>query len=107
MIDTSFLAQLARFSLVIKHRVLSQYAGSRQSAAFGRGTVFKDHRPYAPGDDFRNIDWKVFARTDDLYIKNYEEERNLTVHIIIDTSASMNFGSATKKIEADVSMIIW
>lgn len=99
MIDTSFLAQLARFSLVIKQRVLSQYSGSRQSMAHGKGNIFKDHRPYTAGDDFRNIDWKVFARTDDLYIKNYEEERNLTVHIIIDTSASMNFGSTVKKID--------
>ncbi len=84
---------------MIKQRVLSQYSGSRQSMAHGKGNIFKDHRPYTAGDDFRNIDWKVFARTDDLYIKNYEEERNLTVHIIIDTSASMNFGSTVKKID--------
>ena len=99
MIDQSFLQQLARFQLVVKKRVISQYAGGRRSTAAGKGMTFKDHRAYAPGDDFRNIDWKVYARTDDLYIKNFEEERNLTVHIIIDQSASMKFGGTIKKFD--------
>jgi len=73
--------------------------GAKKSIAAGRGLLFKDHRIYAPGDDFRAIDWKVFARTDDLYIKNYEEERNLTVHIILDSSASMNYGKPITKFD--------
>ena len=99
MIDTSFLDQLGRFSLVVRKRVTSSYTGPRKSIASGRGMAFKDHRIYAPGDDFRLIDWKVFARTDDLYIKNYEEERNLTVHVIVDHSASMNFGKTLSKFD--------
>ena len=67
--------------------------------AQGRGTTFKDHRIYSPGDDFRSIDWRVYARTDDLYIKNYEEERNLNVHILVDVSASMDFGKPTSKFD--------
>jgi len=99
MIDTSFLNQLDKFNLIINKRVTSKYTGQRKSIAQGRGVVFKDHRLYAPGDDFRTIDWKVFARTDNLYVKNYEEERNLTVHIIVDRSASMNFGKQPTKFD--------
>jgi len=94
MITAEFLDQLSRFSLIVHKRVTSNYAGSRRSITQGRGIMFKDHRMYAPGDDFRSIDWKLFARTDDLYIKNFEEDRNIIVHIIIDNSASMNFGSS-------------
>jgi len=93
MITAEFLDQLSRFSLIVHKRVTSNYAGPRRSVTHGRGITFKDHRMYSPGDDFRSIDWKVFARTDDLYIKNFEEDRNLIVHVIIDNSASMNFRS--------------
>jgi uncharacterized protein (DUF58 family) len=99
MIDLGFLHELDRFSLIIRKRVTSKYTGPRKSIAVGRGMIFKDHRLYAPGDDFRSIDWKVYARTDDLYIKNFEEERNLVVHIIVDCSSSMNFGKPNTKFE--------
>jgi len=99
LIDTKFLDQLARFSLVVHKRVTSSYTGPRRSIALGRGLTFKDYRIYAPGDDFRSIDWKVYARTDDLYVKTYEEERNLVVHIIVDSSSSMDFGQKIKKFE--------
>ena len=69
-ITTDFLSQLDKFSLIINKRVTSSYSGPRRSIASGRGMMFKDHRIYSPGDDFRAIDWKVFARTDDLHIKN-------------------------------------
>lgn len=96
MIDTLFLSGLERFNLIIRKRVTSNYSGQRKSRAFGRGMIFKDHRIYAPGDDFRAIDWKVYARTDNLMVKNYEEERNLVVHIVADRSESMNFGKPSK-----------
>lgn len=99
MIDTEFLDQLDRFHLVVSKRVTSTYAGPRRSIASGRGLIFKDYRVYSPGDDIRLIDWRIFARTDDLYVKNYEEERNLTVHVIIDSSASMGFGKPTTKFD--------
>jgi len=99
MINTDFLNQLDRFHLVVKKRVTSNYTGPRRSIAGGRGLTFKDNRAYSPGDDIRLIDWKVFARTDHLYIKTFEEERNLTVHIIIDSSASMGFGKPTSKFD--------
>lgn len=97
MINTEFLHQLDRFSLIINKRITSNYIGERFSKATGRGLIFKDHAIYAPGEDFRSVDWRVFGRTDKLYVKRYEEERNLTVHVILDSSASMNFGSNITK----------
>lgn len=98
-IKTDFLKQLDRFQLIIRKRVTSSYSGPRESKQTGRGLVFKDHKEYAAGDDFRSIDWNVFARTENFFIKRYEEERNMTVHIIVDGSASMNFGKDIKKFE--------
>src|SRR3990172_2427027 len=99
MINTEFLHQLDRFSLIINKRITSNYIGERFSQATGRGLIFKDHTIYAPGEDFRSIDWRVFGRTDKLYIKRYEEERNLVVHVVLDFSASMNFGTVMTKAE--------
>lgn len=99
MIETSFLDHLKKFSLIVNKRVTSVYSGQKLSTAAGRGISFRDHRIYSFGDDFRSIDWKVYARTDDLYIKNYEEERNLNVHILVDYSASMNFGKPISKFD--------
>ena len=99
MIDISFLDQLSRFNLVINKRVTSNIIGPRKSVMAGRGSTFKDYRIYAPGDDIRLIDWKVYARTDNLYLKVHEEEKNLTVHIIIDRSASMDFGKPISKFD--------
>ena len=98
-IETGFLGQLDRFNLIIHKRVTSKYIGPRKSASTGRGLIFKEHRIYAPGDDIRSIDWRVFARTDHLYVKTYEEERNLAVHILVDYSASMNFGKPLTKFD--------
>jgi uncharacterized protein (DUF58 family) len=98
-IDTSFLRQLDRFDIMLKKRVISNYSGSRQSRNFGSGLVFFDYKDYVPGDDFRSVDWRVFARTDEFYVRRYEEERNMHIHVVIDASASMNFGKKTKKFE--------
>ncbi len=99
MIDASFLDQLGRFNIIIQKRVASNYSGARLSSAHGRGIVMKDHRIYTPGDDFRAIDWKVFGRTDKLHIRTFEEERNLNVHVILDSSASMDFGGKITKFD--------
>ena len=97
MIDTEFLKHLERLSLIINKRVTSNYVGERESVFTGEGLVFKDHRIYAPGDEIKNLDWKVYARTDDLFVRTFEAERNLTVHVILDMSASMDFGKPIKK----------
>jgi uncharacterized protein (DUF58 family) len=97
MIDLEFLQHLKRLSLLLNKKVTSNYVGERASPAAGRGLVLKDHIPYTWGDDFRSIDWRIFARTDKLFVKRYEEERNLTLHIIQDMSASMDYGDGKKK----------
>lgn len=99
MIKTDFLHQLDKLSLILNKRVTSNFVGQRKSLALGRGIIFSDYGRYAYGDDFRAIDWKVYARTDKLFIKRYEEERNLTVHVVVDFSGSMNFGKGIKKSE--------
>ncbi len=98
-IDTKFLHLLNRFSLIIRKRVTSNYSGSRRSIAFGHGLTIKDYRDYVRGDDLRLLDWKIMARTNKLYIRQYEEDRTLTVHIILDYSASMNFGDKMTKFD--------
>ena len=98
-IDIDFLNELNRFNILLKKRVLSQFQGNRQSSAQGEGLVFKDFREYTPGDDIRNIDWKVYARTAKYYIKEFEEERNLILRVMLDRSKSMDFGKNIKKFE--------
>ncbi|MDO8555649.1 MAG: DUF58 domain-containing protein [Nanoarchaeota archaeon] len=99
MIDTNFLKHLDRLNLIINKKITSSITGIRSSKQTGRGLLFKDYRQYAQGDDIKNIDWKVFARTEDMYVRSFEEEKHLTVHIILDTSASMDFGTPIKKSE--------
>ncbi len=79
----------------IKTRGLSQniFAGEYHSAFKGRGMIFSEVREYQPGDDIRDIDWNVTARYNKPYVKVYEEERELTVMLLIDVSGSRNFGA--------------
>lgn len=99
MITADFLDHLSRFRLIISKKVTSNYTGRRQSLYTGSGSTIKDYRIYSPGDDFRLIDWKIYARTDHLYIRRYEEERNLVMHALVDASASMNYGTPVTKFE--------
>lgn len=79
----------------IRTRGLSQniFAGEYHSAFKGRGMIFSEVREYMPGDDVRDIDWNVTARQNKPYVKVYEEERELTLMILIDVSGSRNFGA--------------
>ncbi len=95
-LSLEFLRQLDRFRLVLKRRVSSKYHGSRESSFAGSGLTFKDYKDYVPGDDFRNIDWRIYGRTGKFYVRRFEEERNATVHCIVDASASMDFGDPRK-----------
>jgi len=97
MIEGDFLKHLNRMNLLIDKRISSNYAGERKSLHTGRGNMFKDHRMYSFGDDFRDVDWKVYGRTDKLHVKRYEEDKSLTTHIIIDASNSMDFKSEDVK----------
>ena len=93
MINPEFFDQLKRFSFLVKKRVSSAYAGGRRSKAYGRGIETIDYREYYPGDDIKAIDWKIYGRTEKLHIRRFEEEKNLTTHILIDSSKSMDFST--------------
>jgi uncharacterized protein (DUF58 family) len=100
MIDPAFLDELSRFDAVLKRKTTSMYQGEQDSPNVGEGLTFSDYRRYSPGDDIRLVDWRVFARTEEFFIKQFEEERNLTLHVLLDASASMDFGDeATHKFE--------
>src|SRR3989338_4013846 len=99
MIRTDFLRQLDKFNLVVKKRVTSSFTGERRADYAGAGLIFRDYANYVYGDDFKSIDWRAYAKTEKLFVKRYEEDRNLTVHIVIDFSGSMDFGSKVKKFE--------
>jgi uncharacterized protein (DUF58 family) len=91
-------AELARGARTLKVRsrreVSGVLAGGYRSAFRGGGLEFEESRAYAPGDDVRAIDWNAFARTGALYVKHYREERDQTLLLVVDVSASMGFGTA-------------
>lgn len=93
VISTDFVQSLNRISPILKKKVYADRQGDHETQNTGDGLVFRDFKAYVPGDDFRHIDWKIYARTDKFYIRRFETERNVTVHILVDSSASMNFGS--------------
>jgi len=90
--DTEFFKELERFALLVKKRVSTAYSGGRKSLRFGHGISPVGYREYRKGDDFKLVDWKVYGRTEKLYIKEHEEERSLVVHILLDASGSMGYG---------------
>jgi uncharacterized protein (DUF58 family) len=96
-VDASELIRKVR-KIEIKTRGLSQhvFAGEYHSAFKGRGVTFSEVREYQYGDDIRNIDWNVTARFHHPYVKVFEEERELTVLLLVDTSGSRNFGSVSQ-----------
>ena len=71
-------------------------AESAPTSRRGRGLEFSDFRQYRPGDDFRHIDWNIYSRLDQLFLKLHASEEDLTLHLIVDASASMGFGEPSK-----------
>ena len=91
------LAQLAPFELRAKMIVEGITSGTHRSPYQGLAVEFAQHRPYVAGDNLRHLDWKVFGRSDKLYLKQYQQETNLDVVILVDGSASMRFGTMKVK----------
>ncbi|MBM3473742.1 MAG: DUF58 domain-containing protein [Armatimonadetes bacterium] len=87
------LAKLSSMELRARAVVEGHYSGQHASAYRGASVEFVDHREYAPGDEPRHIDWRVYGRTDRLYVKQYEAETNLDLHLLLDVSRSMDFAS--------------
>jgi uncharacterized protein (DUF58 family) len=92
MIEPDFLEELDRFEVSFDRQVDTVRQGGRRSLEIGEGQRFSDYRQYSPGDDIRLVDWKLLARTDELHVKQFEAERELVVHVLLDSSASMDFG---------------
>jgi uncharacterized protein (DUF58 family) len=86
------LALLGRLDLAHRLPLAGLYAGERRSPRFARSPEFSDFRPYAPGDDFRQIDWKAYARLERLLLRLYVAEEESALNVVLDTSASMSMG---------------
>lgn len=91
------LVQLAPFELRAKMIVEGVMSGMHRSPYQGMAVEFAEHRQYVSGDDIRHLDWKVFGRSDKLYIKQYQQETNLDIVLMVDASASMRYGSLKVK----------
>jgi len=91
------LAQLAPFELRAKMIVEGVMSGMHRSPYQGMAVEFAEHRQYVPGDDLKHLDWKVYGRSDKLYIKQYQQETTLDVILLVDASASMSYGSLKVK----------
>lgn len=87
------VSRLSRLDLVARLVVEGFITGLHQSPYHGFSVEFSEYRQYMPGDALRDLDWKVFGKTDRLYVKQYEEETNLKAYILLDASASMAYGS--------------
>lgn len=90
-LNPSALSKLANLELKAKFVVEGFMTGLHKSPYHGFSVEFAEHRQYMPGDDLKHLDWKVFARTDKYFIKQYEEETNLKAYILLDISKSMDF----------------
>jgi uncharacterized protein (DUF58 family) len=89
------IARIARLQLRARYIVEGFLSGMHRSPYFGQSVEFLQHRPYVTGDDLRHLDWKVWARQDRLYIKQYAEDTNLRCTLLVDVSASMEYGNGS------------
>src|SRR5512140_74951 len=96
LLTTELLRRLEQFQLLAARRAKSVARGERRSRARGQSVEFADYRDYAHGDDFRYLDWNLYGRLDRLFVKLYEEERELPVRVFLDASESMTFGEPVK-----------
>jgi len=96
LLTADLLRRLEQFQLLAARRAKSSAKGERRSKARGQSVEFADYRTYVAGDDFRYLDWNLYGRLERLFLKLYEEERELPVRIFLDASESMSFGAPPK-----------
>jgi len=87
------IRRIGRLELRARHIVEGLLSGMHRSPYFGQSVEFLQHRQYAAGDDLRHVDWKVWAKQDKLYVKQFEEDTNMRCTLLVDVSASMQYGS--------------
>lgn len=96
LFDETFLRKLEQLAILSRRAMAGQLQGERRSPKRGQSVEFADFRPYAMGDDFRRIDWNAYARLERFFIKLFVEEEDLMVHLLVDTSRSMDWGEPNK-----------
>ncbi|MGF1467470.1 MAG: DUF58 domain-containing protein [Sandaracinaceae bacterium] len=96
LFDEEFQRRLEVLALVSRRLVSGRTRAERRSRKIGSGVEFADHRGYTPGDDFRYLDWNLYARSGRLLLKLFEEEEDLSVYLLLDVSRSMSFGRPVK-----------
>src|SRR5438093_3326219 len=96
LFDSDFLNKLEYLSLISKRIFRGSLLAQRRTMQLGGGIEFADHREYTPGDDFRYLDWNLYARHEELLLKRFQEEEDLHVYLLLDCSRSMAFGSPPK-----------
>ncbi len=96
LLDASFLKHLEQLGLVSKKIFLGKLKGERRSKKRGVSIEFADYRDYAKGDDLRFLDWNIYGRLDRLFTKLFHEEEDLYLYVVLDTSASMDYGDPNK-----------
>ena len=100
LLTPDFLRKIEQLSLVAKRVFPGRMKGERRSTKRGASVEFADYRNYTIGDDFRRVDWNVYARLEKLFLKLFVEEEDLHVYVLLDTSKSMDFGSPRKLLYA-------
>ena len=98
-IDPAVLAKIGSLEFVARTVVDGVINGAHRSPFFGSSVDFAEHRGYVPGDDIRRVDWRLFARTDKYYIKEFEADSNSNFSVLLDVSKSMAFGSRITKLD--------
>ncbi len=96
LFNDDFLETLEYLHIIARKILSGQMKAERRSRQKGISVEFADHRPYSPGDDFRFIDWNIFFRTDNLFLKLFEEEEDLYIYLLLDCSGSVDFGQPYK-----------
>ncbi|MFU8805718.1 MAG: DUF58 domain-containing protein [Bradymonadaceae bacterium] len=94
--DETFLKKLEYLYIMSKKIAAGANRADRRTRLVGSGIEFADHRNYAPGDDVRNMDWRIYGRTDKLFLRLFEEEEDLYIYFLIDGSRSMHLGKPDK-----------
>ena len=109
MLTSDLIKKIRKIEITTSRAVNDVMAGQYHSVFKGRGMAFDEVRPYQPGDDIRVIDWNVTARMNELYVKQFIEERELTVMLLVDASASLAFGTRERfksELAAEISGLL-
>jgi len=98
LLNPDFMARLDSLDVISRKILQGKLQGERRSRRRGQSVEFADHRSYVAGDDLRFVDWNIYGRLDQLFLKLFLEEQDLTIHIVIDVSASSSLGEPAKQL---------